>query len=122
YKGFEITSCSQAKIWHKVSSSVVGRPHSTYFWWRGRLLWISRHYSRYWKIIIYIRIIIPSICKLFKLYWIKNLQLYFLFRFQPQKDRTRYIQKQRNRKAALTGISDYFFKRFGKGPNWIYKP
>ena len=42
-RGFTTLIAPQAKIWHKVSASFCGKPHSTYFWWRNRLLWIERN-------------------------------------------------------------------------------
>ncbi|MBI3211649.1 MAG: glycosyltransferase family 2 protein [Simkania negevensis] len=43
-KGFSTFYCPQAKLWHKVSSSFVGgKPHTSYFWWRNRFLWIEKN-------------------------------------------------------------------------------
>ena len=119
--GFDILTCHKARIWHKVSASIIGgRPHSKYFWWRGRLLWIARNYSSSEKVSIYLKVIFPAIFKLLKTHMLKMIQLGLLYLFRPKEDHTQRRQKLRNTRAALTGIRDYFIKRFDKGPSWIY--
>jgi GT2 family glycosyltransferase len=121
--GFLTLACPTAKIWHKVSASIVGgRPHSTYFWWRGRLLWISRHYSAPERCLIYTTILLPAFFKLVKIRALKTLQLFLLRAFFPRQDHTQRIEKLRKNRAALAGIRDYYRKRFDQGPSWIYEP
>lgn len=101
--GFSTLSCPTAKLWHKVSASFVGgKPHSTYFWWRNRLLWIERNCSLKEKWSLYFRVLIPEIFRMLK-------------RALP------FRQKNLKNRAALQGVRDYFFRRFGNGPAWIYK-
>ena len=119
--GFWVMNCPQAKIWHKVSASVVGgKPHASYFWWRGRLLWISRHYTGSEKASLYLRILLPAILKLYKITFLKSLQLSLLRLFRPQTERTERTYKLQSTQAALAGVRDYFLKRFDQGPSWIY--
>ncbi len=101
--GFKTLSCPTAKLWHKVSASFIGgKPHSTYFWWRNRLLWIERNCSKKEKWSLYLRIIIPEILRMLK-------------RALP------FRQELLKNRAALCGVRDYFLRRFGNGPSWIYK-
>lgn len=121
--GFATLVCPAAKIWHKVSASLVGgRPHSTYFWWRGRLLWISRQYTLAERCSIYTTILLPAFLKLIKIRALKSLQLALLRTFSPRQDHTQRIEKLRKNRAALAGIRDYYLKRFDQGPSWIYEP
>ena len=42
--GFAVLTCPGANVWHKVSASFTGgKPHTTYYWWRNRLLWIEKN-------------------------------------------------------------------------------
>jgi hypothetical protein len=119
--GFLTLACPAAKIWHKVSASVVGgRPHSTYFWWRGRLLWISRQYTAPERCLIYTTILLPAFYKLLKISALKTLQLSLLRIFFPHHDHSQRVEKLRKNRAALAGIRDYYLKRFDQGPSWIY--
>lgn len=119
--GFKILTCPQAKIWHKVSASFVGKPHSTYFWWRNRLLWIEKNCSFYEKTSLYLRILIPDIFHLLKIQFIKKIQLSFIKLFKIEGDSTKREEKLIKNRAALRGISDYFMRRFFNGPHWLYK-
>lgn len=121
--GFGVMHCPQAKIWHKVSASVVGgKPHANYFWWRGRLLWISRHYTRREKFFLYLRVILPAFYKLYKINALKSLQLSFLKLLRNQASWEKKAAKLQSTKASLAGVRDYFCKQYGPGPSWIYKP
>ncbi|MCB1082253.1 MAG: glycosyltransferase family 2 protein, partial [Chlamydiia bacterium] len=43
-EGIIPTTCPEAILYHKVSASFTGgKPHTTYFWWRNRLLWIEKN-------------------------------------------------------------------------------
>jgi GT2 family glycosyltransferase len=113
--GFTSLFCAQAKLWHKVSASFVGgKPHSTYFWWRNRLLWIERNCSKQEKRYLFFRVILPEVLHVLKLRLIKT-PLYF---FSRQEEKQRRLLKYR---AILCGVKDYFLRRFGNGPSWIYK-
>ncbi len=120
--GYSTMMCPQAKLWHKVSASFVGgKPHSTYFWWRNRLLWIERNCSLREKIPLYLRILLPEILHIYKLRLLKTCQLALLKLLKPQEDQRKRLHKLRNYRAASQGISDYFRRRFGNGPDWIYE-
>lgn len=120
--GFKIFTCPQAKLWHKVSASFVGgKPHSTYFWWRNRLLWIEKNCSTSEKISLYVRVLIPDISHLLKIQLIKIAQLLLEQRFRSQKDLTKKKENLIKNRAALCGVRDYLLRRFGNGPKWIEK-
>ena len=120
--GFEVMTCRGANLWHKVSASFVGgKPHSTYFWWRGRLLWMERNCSFGELVSLYLRIIIPDVLHMLKIRGLKKLQLSLEKRFRPGSDvREKELKLIKNR-AALCGIRDYCLRRFGSGPAWIYQ-
>ncbi len=110
--GFEVWTAPEAKIWHKVSSSFTGgKPHSHYFWWRSRLLWIERNCTREQKKMIYKKQIIPETIKMLRHYLIKSL-------FSFGKSRQKVLRKN---KAGLAGVIDYARGRFGNCPEWISK-
>jgi GT2 family glycosyltransferase len=111
--GFLTFSCPTAHIWHKVAASSKGKPYTAYFIWRSRLLWIERNYSLTSKIWIHCTQILPACIKLLKLALFKKIQLV--------KDHPERREKLLNYKAALTGIRDYYLRRFDRGPLWIYK-
>ncbi len=120
--GFKTLTCPNAKLWHKVSASFVGgKPHSTYFWWRNRLLWIERNCSPLEKLSLYSRILIPDILHMLKIRALKTLQLRFTIRFRPHINTTEKQLKLVKNRAALCGVRDYFLRRFGNGPSWIYE-
>jgi GT2 family glycosyltransferase len=120
--GFEVMSCKGAHLWHKVSASFVGgKPHSTYFWWRGRLLWMERNCSFAELISLYLRVIIPDVLHMLKIRGLKKLQLGLQKQFKPGSDvREKELKLVKNR-AALCGVWDYLLRRFGSGPAWIYQ-
>ena len=120
--GFATFFCPEAKIWHKVSASFVGgKPHTDYFWWRNRLLWIARNCSAKEKRKIFLRVIFPESVHLLKLFCLKSLQLFIAkFFTEPQKSRKKR-EKIAKYRAALAGMRDYLAGRFGNAPNWIYK-
>ena len=119
--GFSTQICPAAKVWHKGSASFVGgKPHSTYFWWRNRLLWIERNCRNKERLLITFKTLLPEIFHLYKHHLIKHLQLKFLRVFRPKEDlRKRQSYLLRNR-AAIKGVHDYVCRSFGNGPAWIY--
>jgi len=111
--GYPASFCPEAKLFHKVSSSFIGgKPHSTYFWWRSRLLWISRNCSFVEKCSLFFRILLPEISRILKLYLIKSLL---------QKKTLKREKKIRIYRAALAGVRDFITGRFGNGPSWIFQ-
>lgn len=113
--GFAVMTCPDAKIWHKGSASFQGKPHSTYFWWRNRLLWIRRNCSREERITLYRRQLLPEMLHLCKLYLLKSIQFYPALFFCSSQKRARKKAFLRKTRAALQGMSDYFLGRLGKG-------
>jgi GT2 family glycosyltransferase len=121
--GFVSLLAPDAKVWHRVSASFVGgKPHSTYFWWRGRLLWIERNCSFSEKISLYAKVLIPEMFHIWKLLLLKSAQLKLTSLIAPGRDQTQKREKIVKYRAALQGIKDYALRRFGSGPAWIYKP
>lgn len=113
--GFQIGICQKARLLHKVSASFQGgKPHTTYFWWRSRLLWISRNLSFKAKCKTYFFLLSREFWKLHKHFVLKTLQ----FKISSSLEKERKIYQDR---AALTGIYDYFKGSFGSGPSWIYR-
>jgi GT2 family glycosyltransferase len=99
--GFKVATCPKARIWHKVSASFTSKPHSTYFWWRNRLLWIEKNCSFREKTSLYLRILIPEA--------IHKLKIHAILFIKRKKEKL--IQNR----AALCGMRDYALRRFGKG-------
>lgn len=118
-KGFEIISYPSAKIWHKVSASFKGKTHNTYFWWRNRFLWIERNCAFNQLLSIYIRVLIPEIFQLLKIYLLKSIQFICFKHFYTKAEQEKKRIKLLIYKAALKGIKDYLLRRFGPGPDWI---
>lgn len=79
-----------------------------YFWWRNRLLWISRNCTPEEKKRLYRSVLLPEIGKLLKRALIKSL-----FGSKPEEAR-RY-------RAGLLGIFDYLRGRFGNAPAFLVK-
>ncbi len=119
-QGFSLHICPNAHLWHKVSASFTGKAHSTYFWWRNRLLWIHRNQSPAEKRRLYWKVLIPEIAHLLKIYLLKHSQLAIRKRLLPHRSFAEQEAKLFNNKAALQGILDYARSRFGNAPSWIY--
>ncbi len=116
--GFEVWTAPKAKIYHKVSTSFIGgKAHMHYFWWRSRLLWISRNCTQNEKRLLYKRVILPEIIKSFRHYCLKSIQSKILFLLG--KSNLSQKEKARRYKAGLTGIFHYFCKKFGNCPKRV---
>ncbi len=110
--GFEVWTAPEAKVWHKVSSSFTGgKPHTHYFWWRSRLLWIDRNCTPAEKKKLYRKIIFPEIWKMGRNYLLKAP-----FATDPIR-----LEKVRRYKAGCAGVIDYFRGKFGNCPSWLTK-
>lgn len=117
--GFSSLTCPDALVWHKVSASFTGKkPHTTYYWWRNRLLWIERNCTLSEKISLALRVLIPEIFQMIKLRLLKSLQLPLTRSPQKHQDKRGKILQYR---AALHGVRDYLLRRFGEGPSWLTK-
>ena len=121
--GFQTLTCPKAHLWHKVSASFSGgKPHSTYFWWRNRLLWIERNCPLKERLSLSIRVIIPDVLHMLKIRYLKKTQLFFAKLLKPKGDfREKELKLIKNR-AALCGVRDYILRRFGNCPDWIHHP
>lgn len=119
--GFKVMSCPEAKLFHKVSSSFVGgKPHTSYFYSRNRLLWIERNLSTQEKL----RLFFPTLLEFLNVYKLKTLksaQLSLLKLFRPAADLKKKRELLLRYRATLQGGKDYLFRHFGDGPSWIYK-
>jgi GT2 family glycosyltransferase len=117
---YRILFCPQAKLWHKVSASFVGgKKHTTYFWWRNRLLFIEKHFSLSQICSLYIHSILPEIFKLMRHHLILYLHYGFYILFRSSK-RVEKKEKLSLSSSALCGIRHYFMRRFYNGPSWIF--
>ena len=120
--GFETRFCPDAKLWHKVSASFVGgKPHSTYFWWRNRLLWIERNCTGKEKFFLRFGVLLPEVMHLLKLQIIKQMEWKFLCLTKKAENQPHKWERLIKRQAALAGVKDYLLRHFGNGPAWIYK-
>lgn len=120
-KGFDVRTAPSAKIWHKVSASFIGgKPHSHYFWWRSRLLWLERNLPYAERREIMRTVIRPELIKTLRHYLLKSFQngIGSLF---SEKDLER-TQKIRRLRAGLVGALHYYLGKFGNCPKWISKP
>jgi GT2 family glycosyltransferase len=118
--GVIIEICYEAELLHKVSASFVGgTPHKTYFWWRGRFLWIERNCSKEEKDRLYQTILFPEMRHLLKLRLIKSFQLLLLTLIQ-RKNLSQKKNKLLQYKAALEGYRDFRNASFGSGPAWLF--
>lgn len=110
HHGLEVWTAPKAKIYHKVSSSFTGgKPQMHYFWWRSRLLWISRNCSTEQKWDLYRRILIPECWKMIRRALTKSL-------FGTKKP-----DELKRNKAGLLGIYDYYRGNFGNSPESLRK-
>lgn len=114
--GFEVWTVPEARVWHKVSASFTGgKPHTHYFWWRSRLLWIERNCSKEEKKRIYRKVIWPELWKGFRHWAVKSLVQWVA----PNEERKRKIARDR---AGWQGALDYWRGRFGGAPEWVIGP
>jgi GT2 family glycosyltransferase len=121
--GYEIWTVPDAFIWHKVSASFTGgKIHTDYYWWRNRLLWIKRNLPKREKRNIYLKVVFPDILKLYKLTFLKSVQLCLLRLFFPSKIKENKIFKLLRYKSGCRGVLDFFKKKFGESPEWITQP
>lgn len=116
-RGYQILTCPEAIVWHKVARSFKGdKEHITYFWWRNRLLWIERNCSKKETLQLSLKVLLPETFHLIKLALIKTLELFFLKIFAKKNCYLEKKIKLKNYIASLMGIRDYLLRRFGKSP------
>jgi len=117
--GFGIDICYAARLYHKVSASFIGGSvHKTYFWWRGRFLWIERNCSPQERKDLFRKILFPEIRHLFKLRCIKGIELAIL-KFLRKSNLSQKESKLLQYRSAIQGYSDYKNNKFGNFPSWI---
>ena len=111
--GYRSSTCPEAIVYHRGSASFVGgTPHSIYYWWRNRLLWMELHCSRADRVRLMFGML-PELLLTFQRYLIKSLQR-CVSRSTPRRR-----MRLRTYRATLAGVLDYFLRRFGSGPPWL---
>lgn len=112
-KGYAVQFCPEAILLHKKSASFFGgKPHTCYFWWRNRLLWIEKNCSQ--KDQKYIKKEIFKEClHTLKLLLLKYFQIFFSKRTYDRRLRIQFYR------ALLAGVRDYYLRRFGNCPKWV---
>jgi GT2 family glycosyltransferase len=117
----EIWTAPNICVYHKISASFKGnKPHPYYYFWRNRLLWIKRNQTSQEKRFLYSKVLIPEMTKVFKLFILKFLNLFFAqLTFSKKIDEKR--QKFIYYKAGSMGILDFFRGHFYQGPSWLTK-
>ena len=119
--GFSTWTAPSSKIWHKINASFSGgKPHSYYFWWRSRLLWVSRNLPKKEILQMYKNHIIPDLWKISKHFVLRFLQNRLSYLLLKKPTPTQLLKESRN-KAGLLGASHYFFGRFGNCPSNLIK-
>jgi hypothetical protein len=120
-KKFGVWTAPHAKVWHKVSASFVGgKPHTQYFWWRSRLLWMERNLPLSERKELMRTVVRPELLKTLRHYLLKNLQEILSRLLLKPKDIKR-LQKIKRLKSGLAGALDYYRGRFGNCPKWVMK-
>lgn len=111
---FDTYSVQDAVISHKISASFKGgKPQMHYFWWRNRLFWISRNTSKKEKFLAYRKVLLPEIFKIYKLKYLKSMELFLFKRFLSKDKFEKKSKKLRRYQAGCLGIRDYYLHRFG---------
>lgn len=112
--GYLIQTCPEALLFHKKSASFTGgKPHTCYFWWRNRLLWIEKNCKG--KELRHLKLeILKDYLQALKHFILKTLQYPFARKTYERRLRYRFYR------ALLTGIHHYHFRRFGNCPKWLF--
>ncbi len=120
--GIATMTCPGAHLYHKVSASFKGKPHSTYFWWRNRLLWIQKNCTAKERFALYFWVLLPQIIKRLKIKLLKTVQLRIRKMLNPKGNYREQEEQLLQNKATLQGVFDYTRRRFGNCPSWLYTP
>ncbi len=108
-KGYEVIYCPDAIVYHKISNSFVGgKPHTQYFWWRGRLLFMRRNLKKGQYATAIREVIIPELRHILKLYLLKSAQMTLskaLRRKIPEDENPAAIASSTCRCPGLVGTS-----------------
>jgi GT2 family glycosyltransferase len=119
--GFLIKACLDAKLWHKVSASFIGKAHSNYFFWRNRLLWIERNLNQKQKKEVFKNTLNRELFHLWKMKSLKSIQMFVLTKIAKKTPPQSKVDHLLKLKACWQGVQDYKQRRFGDGPSWIYQ-
>ncbi len=112
--GYEVRTCPDAKLWHKVSASFVGgKPHASYFVHRNRLLWVERNFNGIVRTFALFRIIGSQLLFFNCLKAVRSMQL--LLQIVSKKETRRNRERIIRYNAVLSGTWDYLTRRFGSG-------
>jgi GT2 family glycosyltransferase len=120
--GFALDVCPEAKLWHKVAASFTGgKPHVAYYWWRNRFLWTERNLPKKSQKKLLYTVLLPEILHLYKMRTLKSFQLFLQKQLRLKKDLKEKEQKLLQYRASLQGFHDYVRRRFGSGPDWLFR-
>ncbi len=112
-QGFSTISCPEAVLYHKRSASFKGgKPHIAYFWWRNRLLFLEKNFSGNQEKMLKGRVL-KEFRHMLKLYCLKIP----LAPFRNLNSKKR--EELRLYRSAISGVKDYYFRKFGNCPSWV---
>jgi GT2 family glycosyltransferase len=94
--GYRSYVIPEAKVWHKVSSSIGLGATLEYYFWRNRLLWVERNVAMRASL---------------RIYWVILKQ--FCHKVLDSLDYRKARGERRVAQSALAGVRDYFLRRFG---------
>lgn len=113
-EGYQPQVCPEAILFHKKSASFTGgKPHTCYFWWRNRLLWIEKNCPKEDMLHVKKKILFDYLQAL-KRFILKSIQYPFAKKTNERRLRYRFYR------ALLAGIHDYHLRRFGNCPKWLF--
>lgn len=119
--GYAIYAYPKAKVLHKVSASFTGgKPHSTYFFWRNRFLWMERNIALPLRSYYFLRLFGLALPALWVLTTLRLIQLGLKRTFLPHVDQKRGKERLAKYRACLMGMHDYLLRRFGKGRSDLF--
>lgn len=108
----------KAVIEHKGSASFVGgKPHTEYYWWRNRFLWMERNCSRKSYFLHMITLFLPEFFHNSKMLLLKKIDL-FLRPSLPSKKAEEKKNKIALYQIRVKAMSDYLLRKFGHGPDF----
>ncbi len=116
--GIQIVSVPYSKVWHKISASFSGKPLLHYYWWRNRLLFLEKNFTKKERKALYKTCILKEIRREFRHFFCKALEAFFLGLFSPKKLTPKKREKLQRYKAGCKGIFHYFRKKF-YGPIYV---
>lgn len=120
--GFSCLYCPGAKIWHKESASFENpRPPQMYFLTRNRLLYLQRNCSKGQFLFLLITQHLYRAILLHLKALIKEIQCLFLFLFYRKGLTKKRKLGRLAYETSLRGFYDFFLRRFGNGPPFIYQ-